>query len=1346
MLEFAVLASSASSHSVYYVKPNDSTPSCPGQPCLTIDQYASQGERYLITGASFLFLPGNHSTSSTLHLQNISDVIFKRKENISSVIVSCRSTKPFILYESVTNITIHGLILMLSTENLSGTSSALEVFNSKEILLRNLAFRGRAGSSRTLARAAILSHSDVEIISCYFEENTGDYGGAIYASDGSNVTLGGNVFNLNKATISGGAIFANNSYLIMKEGLGNTFTRNSAEFDGGAIYCFCSTLAIVTELTSAERAAQRASEFEVCTNEQAQENSNRVDIHTTYFSHNKANSKSRDGGGGAIYVGKSVVSLNGTVIIFHNNSANNSGGAMNSHVSKVALNTVYLCFIRNSARNGGAYFGSNGTLQIAPYKSELAMIKDNKLDRSLNIFACNRAIKGGGALSSIGSNTTFGGKAIHFVDNSARNGGGVYIGETSQLVISAEELKFVNNSAQYCGGGLLAFSSIVQVNSKRLVSINFTKNRAFHGGALGVLQSNLSFSGDLTMYKNVGSGIGATGPSTISLTGNTVFEENWAGPENGGAIKMSMKTDLLISGILLFRNNTTEGNGGAIFAFNSNIIISNISTFISNRASNGGAMYFEYGATMSLKQNTTLNTSYNHASKYGGAIYHKDIVGSPQCQFAYSEWTRNEDVSNLPSCFLLLLQLSMSHAPYLISSHEDSSGIDGSFIYGGLTDKCQLTANDDYGYHPTVLYPILLRLKVLKITSNSTTTAKNITSEVYELCFCENSQKYNCTKSRSIRTYRGQKFTMTLLALVQGNTTATSLQLVRAKLSGTARIRPLQIQQILGRNCADISYNIYSREEREQLVMYLADGPCHDSGVSKAVINVTLLPCPNGFTLTHDQCTCEERLLVYKADCIIDDDGGIYIAKKAGSKFWVNASYSNGTYQGLILYPTCPLWYCKTVPINISLSLPDVQCDHNRSGVLCGACIANYSLMLGSSKCQACSNIYLILLLPFAASGIILVFVISVFRLTVANGMINSILLYANILQANRSLFFPSSTNTNVLTVFIAWMNLDLGFETCFYNGMDAYAQTWLQFAFPLYVWFLISLIILTSRYSIRVTKLIGSDPVAVLATLLLMSYTKILKIIIEVYSSVDLDYPDSKTMTMWLKDSNVPYMQSWHLALTIVTTLVLIFLFLPYTLLLLIGYKLFFLFGRKYSRCLNRIKPLLDSYYAPYKMHTRNWTGFLLLVRCSLYMVFSFNSLRGTSRSLLATNIVFALTIACLSVKVYSNMYTNAIEVIVYSNLIALSSAALAGVNSPPLVNSLVGMVFAIMMGIFAYQFHVLTSAKSIKFLAKLTFTISAVMNRKASEKTPLLDPAADNSTQPQRPAGVTKSACELF
>jgi hypothetical protein len=486
--------------------------------------------------------------------------------------------------------------------------------------------------------------------------------------------------------------------------------------------------------------------------------------------------------------------------------------------------------------------------------------------------------------------------------------------------------------------------------------------------------------------------------------------------------------------------------------------------------------------------------------------------------------------------------------------------------------------------------------------------------------------------------------------------------------------------------------------------------------------------------MSGDECVCEEKLQLLDAECVISEDE-IYILRKAGSTFWLSALYSNETYQGLILYPICPVEFCATRAVQITLSHPDAVCNLGRSGVLCGACAHNYSLLLGGSTCGICSNSYFALLLPFAAAGIGLVAFLSLLRLTVSTGTINSIILYANIVQANKSQFFP--TSTNILTVFIAWMNLDLGFHTCFYNGMDAYAQTFLQFVFPVYVWIIISLIIVASRYSITLTKLIGHNPVAVLATLLLMSYNKILKIIIEVYSFERLQYPGGKTVAVWLRDANVSYLESKHLLLTVVTTLALIFIFLPYTILLLVGYKLYRFSGRKYYRWLNRLKPLLDSYYAPYNKHTRYWTGFLLLIRCALYIVFSLDSLGATNtdNSIIATFTVI-IVIAWLSVKIYKSFYANAIEASVYLNLIILAVFS----PSQVLVHLLVAVVFTTAIGITVYHFYIQYIAKSTLWLKTTAWLVSSVKILKdrgrsdATEPTPLplLPPTNASSHHP--------------
>ena len=104
---------------------------------------------------------------------------------------------------------------------------------------------------------------------------------------------------------------------------------------------------------------------------------------------------------------------------------------------------------------------------------------------------------------------------------------------------------------------------------------------------------------------------------------------------------------------------------------------------------------------------------------------------------------------------------------------------------------------------------------------------------------------------------------------------------------------------------------------------------------------------------------------------------------------------------------------------------------------------------LGKPRCLKCSNIWILLLVPLALAGILLVGVLVVTNLTVSVGTTDGLILYANIVQPNKAIFFPGKSSSSFLSVFIAWLNLDLGIETCFYSGLDAYAKTWLQFVFP---------------------------------------------------------------------------------------------------------------------------------------------------------------------------------------------------------------------------------------------------------------------------------------------------------
>ena len=164
-----------------------------------------------------------------------------------------------------------------------------------------------------------------------------------------------------------------------------------------------------------------------------------------------------------------------------------------------------------------------------------------------------------------------------------------------------------------------------------------------------------------------------------------------------------------------------------------------------------------------------------------------------------------------------------------------------------------------------------------------------------------------------------------------------------------------------------------------------------------------------------------------------------------------------------------------------------------------------------------------------------------------------------DIIGANMSVFFPITLSTNVLAprVFIAWLNLDLGIEVCFYNGLDTYAKTWLQQVFPVYVWIIVTVIIISSHYSTWAAKLCGKNSVQVLATLFLLSYAKLLRIIIAAFSFTELKTYHSENVNsfsvenVWLYDGNIQYLMGKHIPLFLLALVILVALYVPYTLIL---------------------------------------------------------------------------------------------------------------------------------------------------------------------------------------------------
>ena len=448
-------------------------------------------------------------------------------------------------------------------------------------------------------------------------------------------------------------------------------------------------------------------------------------------------------------------------------------------------------------------------------------------------------------------------------------------------------------------------------------------------------------------------------------------------------------------------------------------------------------------------------------------------------------------------------------------------------------------------------------------------------------------------------------------------------------------------------------------------------------------INISLLPCPLGFMLSDQptKCVRHTTLQLQNITCNIDDQ-----TVHRGGTVWVNASFAGNENNGpgVIVHHHCPYGYCKREELNIRLDFPDTQCNFNHFGILCGGCRPGLSLTLGTSQCLRCSNKYIALLIPFAIAGIVLVAFIKLLNLTVSEGTLNGLILYANIIGANQATFFPStSTHCPVLTVFIAWLNLDLGIETCFIDGLNGYWKTWLQFVFPAYIWIITAVIIVVAHYSSTGARFFGSNSVQVLATLFLLSYTKLLRTIITVISFTFLDYPDDFRTTVWLYDGNLQYLSPAHTPLLLVALAVFLFLWFPYTMVLLIMQCIRKKSHHRFLRCFATLKPLFDAYLGPFKDKHCYWVGTMLLVRAILLIISAVNPNNTPKLNLLAIGgtTLLLLAYAATAGKVYRKRYVSFMENSFLFNLGALaigtSYTGGKGQGHTAVVHTLVGIAF---------------------------------------------------------------------
>ena len=1331
-----------------HLRPTSSNMSCSTQPCYTISEYA-QYFHFNGSNLTLQFLPGNHTLNLSLTITDIFQL--EILGSVEQTRIVC-SPNVGLTFRNITEMKIDGLAFISCarspvTQTGSGSNTLIPLFyglylqSVQNTEINDCTFQDSYGSALWVESSHVFFVKNNYFlgncrlclsVDCSYQNAHFCYGGGVFASYGSNLSFTGSNSFIGNSAFSGGGVSVWFSSSVNISG-NTTFSDNSVQYGGGVSVWFSSSVNISGNTTFSDNSVQYGGGVSVWFS-----SSVNISGNTTF----SGNSASRHGGGvharsssnvniggNSMFIGNSArygggvsarsssnVDISGETTFSANSASGNGGGVhavFNSDV-RIDGNTT---FIGNSAKYiGGGVFannkikvniGENSTFigNSALYGGGVQVVRSSSVDIRGTTFSGNSASDNGGAVSAssnskvnidenstfIGNSARYGGgisafssctvnisESITFIHNSARNGGGVYAQDSSSVYINGN-VSFNGNSATYGGGVYAQYSSSVNING----NTTFKRNSAASGGGMYIDDSTVDLDGsncfDNNTAKSEGGAIYAR-DGLIAFGGNDAFIANTA--ESKGAAIYTSFTTLLFQGSSSFANNSAQ-YGGGIYSESSNLTfahnrsihntrkppscsctaVSNSVSFVNNTALRGGAQYLDVYSNFSLHQTTHIYFQDNSVTEFGGAIYVVDVPHRSECFFHILK-NQSHDMKTTPLVFV-----------------NNSAGVRGGVLFGGLLDKCKFQSDK---------YKSALQLFNMSIIQGNDEMCHSISSDPTRLCFCNKTEPDCSTVSQSKSIYPGQGVEFSTIAIDQSYSAIPALIHI-AMRSGLNVIEIISYE--IGENCTSRSRT--PKTFTNILELY----PTNKTGnASHLFVNIIFEKCPFGFEPSNStgNCICYHRLWQFINTCDIDKQA---ILRNASRTFWLGVSYNNGTPEGFIHHPFCPLDYCTRESKYINLNNPDEQCKDNHSGLLCGKCKESLSLVLGSYQCKKCSNSYLALLIPFALAGVLLVILLFLLDLTVKAGTLHGLIFYSNIVAANHHIFIPQSAN-NPASIFIAWLNLDLGIQTCFYNGMDAYGKTWLDLVFPVYIWIIVGFLVYIRYHSVTVTKLLGSSPVAVLATLFFLSYAKILRTIISALSLTVLHYPN-KDVVVWIHDANVSLAK--YIPLTLVALLFLLFLFIPYTLLLFLGQ---WLQRKSHHRLLSwvnnpKLKAVLNTYHAPYKPKQQYWTGLLLLIRCALFFVFAFNSIGDDNINLLVTSLTTSgiLIWFSLSGTIYKSWHLNALEVSFILNLGTLAVTTyhmkLSGGSQAAVAYTSLGIAFLTFVGIVICHIYMRIKSK---------------------------------------------------
>jgi predicted outer membrane repeat protein len=632
----------------------------------------------------------------------------------------------------------------------------------------------------------------------------------------------------------------------------------------------------------------------------------------------------------------------------------------------------------------------------------------------------------------------------------------------------------------------------------------------------------------------------------------------------------------------------SNGKNGALKLFNTYTFLTGEVQFVGNRALLGGAIFMEANSYLLFLEPANILFKDNRANK-GGAIY-SDIVRGLQCVMQYITYA-NKSVA--------LNQTQLKGLDFNLTFIDNIAESDGHAIYAQPIYNCNWFSESVVQVPTGNVMDVYEKLFHFQSNQRMVNYESQINTHPFRPCFCEVvDEKPMCSQELSHKYSTkpvppGRSFIIPIVPADEMQKPVQSVvevelvedfdndsdDRVRFQSNNLAHF----VKDLNSSACYPAKLSLRNVDDTTVVIKFSVQGAVGQS------INVTvnLEECPFGFQLNKSSSTgiCE-CVPIFANNGIKCDIENSQFTKPAGT-YWIGKTRFEENTPACAV--RCPDGYCQR---NTTVDLGfENQCIGDRMGEMCGQCKPNLSIQFGTTDCHKCSNYWLFTIILYIFAGILLVISLFLLRLTISDGLLASLLFYAQLFSINLGLLVYSN-ETRFTTVFISLLNLELGFPLCFYEGMSQAAKHGLQFVFPVYLWLIVTVITFLSRYSDTLAKLVGADCSKVFVTLIYFAYTKLQRTSTDVFIYAIIGTNNNNNYFVWFYDGGERYFRGKHLILCIVSIFFLLFITTPYMFFTLLSQ--WCLHNSWVSR---HFKPLIDATLAPFKDRWRFWFGLRLLI-----------------------------------------------------------------------------------------------------------------------------------------------------